>query len=101
MKNYVKEEFTDLDEDEVEAKNDLVKTKMSISASIGSHRYHPWRLLRICSMQWTTCMKMTLRIQLKDVKMQMLENIQCYFTRRPQLKEQLKSIRYKLKEEKA
>ena len=41
MKNYVKEEATDLDEDEVEAKNDLVKTKMSISASIGSHRYHP------------------------------------------------------------
>ena len=41
MKNYVKEEATDLDEDEVEAKKDLVKTKMSISASIGSHRYHP------------------------------------------------------------
>ena len=40
-KNYVKEEATDLDEDEVEAKKDLVKTKMSISASIGSHRYHP------------------------------------------------------------
>ena len=41
MKNYVKEEATDLDEDEVEAKKDLVKTNMSISASIGSHRYHP------------------------------------------------------------
>ena len=41
MKNYVKEEATDLDEEEVEAKKDLVKTKMSISASIGSHRYHP------------------------------------------------------------
>ena len=36
-----KEEATDLDEDEVEAKKDLVKTKMSISASIGSHKYHP------------------------------------------------------------
>ena len=41
MKNYVKEEATDLDEDEVEAKKDLVKTKMSIPASIGSHMYHP------------------------------------------------------------
>ena len=41
MKNYVKEEATDLDEDEVEPKKDLVKTKMSISASIGYHRYHP------------------------------------------------------------
>ena len=41
MKNYVKEEATDLDEDEVEDKKDLVKTNMSISASIGSHRYHP------------------------------------------------------------
>ena len=41
MKNYVKEEATDLDKDEVKAKKDLVKTKMSISTSIGSHRYHP------------------------------------------------------------
>ena len=41
MKNYVKEEATDLDEDEVKSKKDLVKIKMSISASIGSHRYHP------------------------------------------------------------
>ena len=30
MKNYVKEEATDLDEDEFEAKKDLFKTKMSI-----------------------------------------------------------------------
>ena len=42
MKNYVKEEFTDPDGDEVEAKQkDLVKTKMSIVISIGSHMYHP------------------------------------------------------------
>ena len=43
MKNYVKEEAADPDEDEVEAnqKKDLVKTKMSISVSIGSHMYHP------------------------------------------------------------
>ena len=41
VKNYVKEEATDPDEDEVEAKKDLVKTKMSISVSIGSHIYHP------------------------------------------------------------
>ena len=40
MKNYVKEEATDVDEDEVEAKKDLAKTKMSISTSIGSHRSH-------------------------------------------------------------
>ena len=39
MKNYVKEEATDLDE--VDAKKDLVKTKMSISACIESHKYHP------------------------------------------------------------
>ena len=41
MNNYVKEEAIDLDEDEVKSKKDLVKTKMSISASNGSHRYHP------------------------------------------------------------
>ena len=40
MKRYVKEEAADLDEDEAEAKKDLVKTKMSISTFIGSHRYH-------------------------------------------------------------
>ena len=52
MKNYVKEEATDPDVDEVEAKKkkDLVKTKMSISVSIGCHGYHPLRLPRICSM---------------------------------------------------
>ena len=41
MKNYVKEEATNPDGDEFEAKKDLVKTKMSISVSIGSHMYHP------------------------------------------------------------
>ena len=41
MKRYVKEESIDVDEDEVEAKKDLVKTKMRISSFIGSHRYHP------------------------------------------------------------
>ena len=42
MKNYVKEEATDLEGDEVEAKQkDLVKTKMSIFVSIEYHMYHP------------------------------------------------------------
>ena len=43
MKNYVKEEAVDPDRDEVKAKQnkDLVKTKMSIFVSIGSHMYHP------------------------------------------------------------
>ena len=43
MENYVKEEVVDPEGDEVEGKQnkDLVKTKMSISISIGSHMYHP------------------------------------------------------------
>ena len=41
MKNYVKEETKDRYGDEVEAKKDLVKTKMSIFVSIGSLMYHP------------------------------------------------------------
>ena len=41
MKNYVKEEATDLDIGEVESKKNLAKTKLSISVSIGSHMYHP------------------------------------------------------------
>ena len=43
MENYVKEEATDPGRDEVKEKKkkDLVKTKMSISISIGYHMYHP------------------------------------------------------------
>ena len=43
MNNYVKEEASDPDGEEVEAKQkkDLVKTKMSIFVSIESHIYHP------------------------------------------------------------
>ena len=37
-------------------------------------------------------MKMILRTQLKDVKMQMSENIQYYFTRISQIKEKLEAI---------
>ena len=36
--------------------------------------------------------KMTLRTQLKGVKMQMTKNIQSYFTRVSQIKEQLEAI---------
>ena len=41
MKNYVKEEVADPNGDEIEAKQkkDLVKIKMSISVSIGTHMY--------------------------------------------------------------
>ena len=35
----------------------LVKAKRIISASIGSHMYHPCRLPRICSIQLTTYTK--------------------------------------------
>ena len=43
MENYVKEETANPEGDEVKAKHkeDLVKTKMSISISIGYHMYHP------------------------------------------------------------
>ena len=41
MKKYVKEEATYPNGDEFEAKKDLVKTKISIYVSIGSHMYHP------------------------------------------------------------
>ena len=101
MKNYVKEEAADPGGDEFEAKKDLVKTKMSISVSIGYHMYHTWILPGICSMQWIDCTDITLKTQLKDVKMQMSEIIQCYFTRRSQLKEQLESIEDNVKEAEA
>ena len=45
--------------------------------------------------------KMTLRTHLKDVKMQMLESIQSYFTRTSQIKEKLESIGDNVEEAKA
>ena len=52
LENYVKEEATDPegDEDKTKHKKDLVKAKRIIFISIGSHMYHPYRLLRIYSM---------------------------------------------------
>ena len=43
VKNFVKEKVVDPDRDKVKENQmkDLVKTKMSISISIGSHMYHP------------------------------------------------------------
>ena len=46
-------------------------------------------------------MKMNLRNQLKDVKMQMSEKIQSYFTRISQIKEQLEAIGDNFKEAEA
>ena len=45
--------------------------------------------------------KMTLRMQLKDVKMKMLESIQSYFTIISQIKEKLESIGDNVEEAKA
>ena len=78
-----------------------MKKTMSIFVSIGSHMYNPWRVPRICSMKWTSCTNMTLRTQVKDAKMQMLENVQCYFTMRSQLKEKLEAIGDNVKEAEA
>ena len=44
---------------------------------------------------------MTLRTQLKDVKMQMSESIQSYFTRISQIKKQLEAIGDNVKEAEA
>ena len=52
-------------------------------------------------MQWTTCTKMTLRTQIKDMNMKMSESIQSYFTRISQLKDQLEAIRDNVEEAKA
>ena len=42
--------------------------------------------------------KMTLRIELKDVKMQMSESIQSYFSRVAQIKEQLELVKENVEE---
>jgi predicted DNA-binding ArsR family transcriptional regulator len=104
LKDFVKEEVPEPDEDEAKSKykKNLVKAKRIIVNSIKDHL-----ILHVSSLRTPKQMfdalskyyegkninwKMTLRTQLKNVKMHSSETIQSYFTRVSQIKEQLKAI---------
>ena len=104
MENYVKEEVADPDGDEVKAKHkkNRVRAKRIIADSIKNHLIprvsslkNPRKMFNALTSLYeekNINRKMTLRTQLKGVKMQMSENIQSYFTRLSQIKEQLEAI---------
>jgi hypothetical protein len=110
LEYFIKEEVPEPDEDEAKAKykNYLVKAKRIIVDSIKDHLIphvssltNPKQMFDALSrlyegknINW----KMTLRTQLKNVKMQSSETIQSYFTRVSQIKEQLEAIGDTIKE---
>ena len=106
LENYVKEEAADLEGDE-----DIVQKGLS---QIQEDYFRLHWISHVSSLKIPKEMfdamtnlyegkninrKMTLRTQLKDVKMQMSERIQYYFTRISHIKEKLESIGDKFEEE--
>jgi hypothetical protein len=104
LEDFVKEEVPEPDEDEAKAKykKNLVKANRIIVDSIKDHLIPrvsslttPKQMFKALSRLYegkNINRKMTLRTQLKNVKMQNSETIQSYFTRVSQIKEQLEAI---------
>ena len=104
MDKYVTEEVLEPEGDETKAthKKNLITTKRIIADSIKDHLIPHVSSLKTPKKMFdalTTLYegkninrKMTLRNQLKNVKIQGLETIQCYFSRVSQIKEQLEAI---------
>ena len=101
LEYYVKEEFADLegDEDKAKHKKNLVKSKKIVANSIKdrflshvSSLKNPKKMFGALSSLYkgkNININMTLRIQLKGMKMKMSKIIQSYFKRVSQIKEQL------------
>jgi hypothetical protein len=104
LEDFVKEEVPEHNEDEAKAmyKKNLVKAKRIIVDSIKDHLIPhvsslttPKQIFDALSRLYegkNINRNMTLRTQLKNVKMQSSETIQSYFTRVSQIKEQLEAI---------
>ena len=104
LENLVKEEVSEPKGDEAKAKHkkDMVKAKRIIADSIKDHLIPhvsslptPKQMIDALSRLFegkNINRKMTLRTQLKNVKMQSSETIQSYFTRMSQIREQLEAI---------
>ena len=99
------------DEDKAIIRKNLVKAKRIISISIKDHLIsyvfslkNPKEMFDALTSLYegkNINKKMTLRTQLKDVKMQMSKSIQSHFTRFSQIKEQLEAIGDNVKEAEA
>jgi hypothetical protein len=104
LENLVKEEVLEPEGDEAKAKHkkDMVRAKRIIVDSIKDHLIPHVSSLTTPKQMFDALSrlfegkninrKMTLRTQLKSVKMQSSESIQSYFTRVSQIKEQLEAI---------
>ena len=112
LENYVKEEVAELEGDEEKArhKKNMVKAKRIVVDSIKNHFIPHVSSLKtpkelfdgltgLCEGR-NMNQKMTLRTQLKNVKMQISKTIQSHFTRVAQIKVQLKAIGNQIEEEK-
>ena len=104
LDSYINEEVPVLEEDEAEAlhKKNLVMAKRIIVDSIKDHLIPQVSSLKTPKAMFDALtklfkgkninQKMTLRNQLKNVKIQNVETIQSYFTRVSQIKEQLEAV---------
>jgi hypothetical protein len=110
IEEFIKEEVPKPEGDEAKEKhkNNLVKVKRIIADSIKDHLIPHISYLKTPKHMFDTLSRlyegkninrnMTLRTQLKSVKMQNSETIQSYFTRVSKTKEQLEAIRDKVEE---
>ena len=104
LDSYINEEFQVPEGDEAKAlhKKNLVKAKRSIADSIKDHLMPQVSSLNTPKDMFDSLtklfegkninQKMTLRNQLKNVKIQNVETIQSYFTRVSRIKEQLEAV---------
>jgi hypothetical protein len=104
LEGFIEEEVAEPEGDEAKAKHkkNLVKAKRIIADSIKDHLIPHVSSLKTPKQMFDALSrlyegkninrKMTLRTQLKNVKMQNSETIQSYFTRVSQIKEQLEAI---------
>jgi hypothetical protein len=104
LEGFIEEEVQEPEGDEAKAKHkkNLVKAKRIIADSIKDHLIPHVSSLKTPKQMFDALSrlyegkninrKMTLRTQLKNVKMQNSETIQSYFTRVSQIKEQLEAI---------
>jgi hypothetical protein len=110
--SFVEQDIEELEGDEAKAKykKDMIKEKSIIADSINNHLIPHVSTLKTPKKKMDSLshlfegkninQKMTLRTQIKNVKMKNSETIQSYFTRVSQIKEQLEAIVDSLEEAK-
>ena len=110
MDQYINKEFLELEGDEAKAiyKNNLVNSKRIIANTIKDHLIPHVPSLKTPKEVFdaftnlfegkTINRKMTLRVQLNNVKIQNSETMQSYFKRVAQIKERIEAVELNVKE---